>query len=142
MQGIQGQRGLDGAAVSALEQTQVIEGSDHLVAQASPLIQFANLTTTTTMSLSVWLAIVTVAALALLIVVYKRIGRNNMDNEPPSITRFRQESDPECGDIEKDVDALSGVNNNGYAIDLDTTDSCHAGVHTSTSNGSVSPHST
>lgn len=134
MQGVQGQRGLDGAAVSALEQKQVIEGSEDLIAQASPLIQFANLTSTTTVSLSVWLAIVTVAALALLIVVYKRIGRNNEDNEPPSITRFRQESDPECGDIEKDIDALSGVSNNGYTIDLDSADSCHP----STSNGSIS----
>jgi len=125
MQGVQGNRGLDGAAVSALEQTQLQDAAEELAAEASPLVAFASLTSTTTVSLSVWLAVVTVGALALIVVVYKRIGRNDEGSEPHSITRFRQDSDPECGDIEKDVDALSGISNNGYSIDIDSKDSCH-----------------
>ena len=66
-----------------------------------------------------WMVTLTVASIILLVVIYKRLGRNE---EPPSITRFKEERDEE---------SLSGMDNFAFSkssiVSLDVTDAASSG---------------
>jgi len=94
------------AGSSALGFAQAFKSQEGILHdEESTFVQFSNSYNTMQLAVMGWLGAVTIAAVILLLVIYKRFGRGL--SEPPSITRFREEQlDPEL---------FMGHNNCGFS---------------------------